>query len=41
MRNLENLGISLKDLGLLGDIDYKDGDGKLTEKKRNTTSTST
>lgn len=33
MRNLENLGISLKDLGLLGDIDYKDGDGKLTEKE--------
>lgn len=33
IRNLENLGISLKDLGLLGDIDYKNGDGKLTEKE--------
>ena len=33
IRNLENLGISLKALGLLGDIDYKEGDAKLTEKE--------
>lgn len=33
IRNLENLGISLKGLGLLGDIDYKDGDEKLTERE--------
>lgn len=33
IRNLENLGISLKDLGLLGDIDYKNGDARLTEKE--------
>lgn len=33
IRNLENLGISLKSLGLLGDIEYKQGDAKLTEKE--------
>lgn len=33
IRNLEKLGISLKDLGLLGDIDYKEGDAKLTERE--------
>lgn len=33
IRQLENLGITLKDLKLLGDIEYKDGDPKLTEKE--------
>lgn len=33
IRQLENLGITLKDLKLLGDIEYKDGDAKLTEKE--------
>lgn len=33
IRNLENSGVSLKHLQLLGDIKYKKGDAKLTEKE--------
>lgn len=33
IRQLENLGITLKDLKLLGHINYKDGDAKLTERE--------
>lgn len=33
IRQLENLGITLKDLKLLGNIKYKDGDAKLTERE--------